>query len=288
MTTETFLSALQTPMTRRGFIKRTAATTLVAVFALNAFHAEAAAGDEGGSSEKEKFTIEVTGFGLPMIEVVPQPDLHPKQVYPRTKEGGPWTSNDETEAEWIQKSGWVNISEPQINDGEVDETWAALEVLLKWRTTSFFTEQKLPENKEGLEWGFYSTSHHFNWSFRLEIHFVRLARNPETGEVRELSRTLWKHNNYAHSGTVAIDVDTGKLDLTPKPPCPLKVETSDWAKQGLVYYIVKMRRTSSSWGMYVYIYMPPNDEPPAAEDEGVMALGDTDFYTWSVVTYTPK
>lgn len=288
MITDAFAAALQSPMTRRGFIKRTAATTLVAVFALNAFRAEAAASEEGSSSEKKQYTIQVTGFGLPMIEIAPSEGDHPKEVVPRNNEGGPIGYGGDTEAEWIQKSGWENLTEPQIHDGEEYEMWSAVEVILKWRTTSSFTEVKLPANKEGLDWGYYSTSHNFNWKMRMEIYFVRLARDPDTNEVWELSRTLWKYENFAHSGSVSVDPDTGKITLNPVPPCPLAVVSSGWAKQGLVYYTVEMRKTSSSWGMYIHIAKPPDNEPPAPENVGPCVLGDTDFYTWSVVPYTPK
>lgn len=47
-------------MTRRGFIKRTAATALAVVLAMNAFEAEAAAADEGGSSGK--YLLELVGW----------------------------------------------------------------------------------------------------------------------------------------------------------------------------------------------------------------------------------
>lgn len=47
-------------MTRRGFIKRTAATALAVVLAMNAFEAEAAAGDEGGSSGE--YLLELSGW----------------------------------------------------------------------------------------------------------------------------------------------------------------------------------------------------------------------------------
>ncbi len=304
-------------ITRRGFIKRTSSATMIATLvALGAFEIEAHAAESGSS---KKWTIDVTGFGNPMVTKYPQkkdangspmvdsggqpiPDTegHPQEKVPQGADGGPEPvysgppfGNDDLM--WISAEALIQLSEPTIHDGETLEAWSRVKISTTWRVTSSYKEIELPLGPSGEnKWGYYSTEHTFNWALRIEFKFERLTRDPATNIETVVSSAIWgTPNNYIHSGSVKIVPDAGDITFNP-PPAPVPpaattyptdLEGEGWVRTNKIYYKLEMRRAPSSFAFYLRVYITEDENPPGAGVGADILVSGTDMFTYSPLSY---
>jgi hypothetical protein len=178
---------------RGAFLRRTSNTAFARALALNQFRGEENAPGSGSSSGvAQRWILEITGWGTPMITAG---NGHP---FSKVPDFNPISS--EKSPVWAVREG----DEVVIGDRRFRSR-------IRYRPVNSYVESQLPNASK--DWGYFGTS--FDFQFEVELSVVEIFyRLTIGGEVKtEVERFA---RSRTAGGFISIDTNTGKTSEKPE------------------------------------------------------------------------
>jgi hypothetical protein len=271
-------------LTRRAFIKRTTATVLATVFALDALKNEALA-QNAGSSEM-RYLLEVTGWGKPMVKEGNAPETTRPETEPGNPNQAAWFEHPDLAPKY---SDYLDVNGFPILDGSGNPVTYVLdengEVLtgtgVRFRghcqTQALDTYTQTQHPRDATKWGYWNSEWPFSWRYQVNFGTTGAGGIQVSG---------------VYSGKVSIDEDTGKITETvpniPPEAGYLNTDRTDCT----VRYRVTVTGTGKSIKINLKMWSPRKknngvDTAPPANEAPAVDINFEDTFSTGTLSY-PK